>query len=59
LTSQQTKTTKTTNDSEITAEASYAVSEITAKWLKPYSDGEFIKECLEVVGASYVQKKTL
>jgi hypothetical protein len=30
--------------------ASYAVSKIIAKRLKPYPDGEFVKECLEVVG---------
>jgi hypothetical protein len=42
--------TKSTNDSEIAVKASYAVSEIIAKKLKPYSDGEFVKECLEVVG---------
>jgi hypothetical protein len=42
--------TKSTNDSEITVKASYAVSEIIAKRLKPYSDGKFVKGCLEVVG---------
>jgi hypothetical protein len=42
--------TKRTNDSEIAVKESYAVSEIIAKRLKPYSDGEFVKECLEVVG---------
>jgi hypothetical protein len=30
--------------------ASYVVSEIIAKRLKPYSDGKFVKECFEVVG---------
>jgi hypothetical protein len=42
--------TKSTNDSEIAVKASYAVSDITAKRLKPYDDGEFVKVCLEVVG---------
>jgi hypothetical protein len=42
--------TKRTNDSEIAVKASYAVSEIIANRLKPYSDGEFVKACLEVVG---------
>jgi hypothetical protein len=42
--------TKSTNDSEIAVKASYTVSEIIAKRLKPYSDGQFVKECLEVVG---------
>jgi hypothetical protein len=51
--------TKSTNDSEIAVKASYAVSEITAKRLKPDSDGEIVKECLEVVGTSYIQKKKL
>jgi hypothetical protein len=41
---------KSTNDSEIAVKASYAISKIIAKWLKPYSSGEFVKECLEVVG---------
>jgi hypothetical protein len=50
LTSQQTLMTKSTNYSEITVKASYALSENIAKRLKPYSDGEFVKECLEVVG---------
>jgi hypothetical protein len=30
--------------------ATYSVSKIIAKRLKPYPDGEFVKECLEVVG---------
>jgi hypothetical protein len=42
--------TKSTYDSEITMKASYAVSEIIAKRLKPHDDGEFVTECLEVVG---------
>jgi ribosomal protein S4 len=51
LISQQTLMTKSKNDSEIAVKASYAVSEIIAKRLKPYSDGEFVlKKCLEVVG---------
>jgi ribosomal protein S4 len=50
LTSQQTFITKSTNDSEIAVKASYAVSEIIAKRLKPYADDEVVKECLEVVG---------
>jgi hypothetical protein len=42
--------TKSTNDSEIAMKASYAVSKIIAKRLKPYADEEFVKECLEVLG---------
>jgi hypothetical protein len=57
LTSQQTFTTEITNDSEFAVKASYAVYEIIAKRLKPYSDGEFVKERLEVMGTTYVQKK--
>jgi hypothetical protein len=48
---------KCTNDSKIAVKASYAVSDIIAKRLKPYSDGEFVKECLEVVGDIICQKK--
>jgi hypothetical protein len=60
LTSQQTLTTKSTNDSEIAVKASYAVSEITSKRMKPYSEGKFVKECLEVVGdIIYPEKKKL
>jgi ADP-ribosylglycohydrolase len=51
--------TKSTNDSEIAVKASYAVSEIIARRLKPYDDGEFVKACLEVVGDILCQKKTL
>jgi hypothetical protein len=51
--------TKRTNDSEIAVKASYAVSEIIAKRLKPYADGESVKECLEVVGDISKKKKTL
>jgi hypothetical protein len=50
LTSQQTLMTKRTNDSEIPVKAIYAVSKIIGKRLKPYVDGKFVKECLEVVG---------
>jgi hypothetical protein len=41
--------------------ASCPVSEIIPKRLKPYSDGEFVKECLEVVGDIICpdKKKTL
>jgi hypothetical protein len=42
--------TKSTNDSEIAVKASYADSAVIAKRLKPYADGKFVKECLEVVG---------
>jgi hypothetical protein len=60
LTSQQTLMTKSTNGSEITVKASYAVSEIIPKRWKLYSDGEFVKECLEVVGGHHKsRKKTL
>jgi ribosomal protein S4 len=60
LTSQQTLMTKSTNDSEIAVKASYTVSEIIAKRLKLYSDGKFVKECLEVVGDIICpEKKTL
>jgi hypothetical protein len=49
--------TKSANNSEITVKATYAVSEIIAKRLKPYSDGKFVKECLEVVGDHMSRKK--
>jgi hypothetical protein len=38
--------TKSTNDSENAVKARYAVSKIIGKELKPYVDGEFVKECL-------------
>jgi hypothetical protein len=58
LTAQQTFITKSTNDSEIAVKASYAVSEIIANRLKPDSDGEFVKGCLEVVGdIIFLEKK--
>jgi hypothetical protein len=59
LTSQQTLMTKSTNDSEIAVKESYSVSEIIAKRLKPYSDSEFVKECLEVVGDILCPKKKI
>jgi hypothetical protein len=52
--------TKRTNDSEIAVKTSYAVSEVIAKSLKPYFDGEFVKACLEAVGGIICpEKKTL
>jgi hypothetical protein len=48
--------TKSTTDSEIAVKASCAVSEIIAKRLKPHSGGEFVEECLEVVGDIICQK---
>jgi hypothetical protein len=60
LTSQQTFMRKCTNDSEIAVKAIYAVSEIIAKRLKPCSDGDFVKDCLEAVGdIIYQEKRTL
>jgi hypothetical protein len=49
--------TKSANGSDIAVKASSAVSEVVAKKWKPDSDGEFVKECLEVVGGIICPEK--
>ena len=36
---------KQTAEADKIVRASYAVSRILARWMKPFSDGDFIKEC--------------
>ena len=46
---QQTIFVKKRDDADNTVRASYIVSEKIAKHSKNYSDGEFVKECLQAV----------
>lgn len=46
LAAQQATFTKTRADSENVVRASFVVSELIAKKLRPHSEGEFVKECL-------------
>jgi len=48
LLGQQTLFTKVTKDVECVVKASFLISEIIAKKLKPFSDGDFVKECIDV-----------
>ncbi len=49
LTEQQTFFTKGNKEIENAVRVSYAISEIIAARMKPFSDGEFVKECIDVV----------
>lgn len=47
LTGQQTFFVKANREMECVVKASFYISEIIAKKLKPFSDGEFVKECID------------
>lgn len=47
LSRQQTLFTKVSKDVEYVVKASFEISEIIARKLKPFSDGEFIKQCID------------
>lgn len=47
LLAQQTFFTKVNKDVECVVKASFLISEIIAKKLKPFSDGAFVKECID------------
>ncbi|XP_014679680.1 PREDICTED: EPM2A-interacting protein 1-like [Priapulus caudatus] len=49
LSSQQSVFTKSDGEFKKSTKASYVVSEIIAKRMKPFSDGEFVKECVNAV----------
>ena len=52
--------TKRTSESENSIHASFTVSELIGKNLKPFSDGEFIKQCLvSVVEIVCLEKRDL
>lgn len=60
LTSQQNIFRKVTDDSEIAVKASFVVSKILVKKMKPYKDGELVKECLEeVANIAFPEKKSI
>ena len=46
--------------SDLAVKASYTVSQILAKKMKPFADGEMIKECLTAVGKiAFLDKKDI
>ena len=49
LANQQSLMVKPTVDTKNAARASFHVSNLLAKKLKPFSDGEFVKECMDIV----------
>ncbi|XP_072400185.1 protein FAM200C-like [Diabrotica undecimpunctata] len=48
LIGQQAMFTKPIQDSETAAEASYEISRMIAKRSRPFNDGDFVKECIEI-----------
>ena len=46
-----------TADTQNAARASCHVSNLIAKKLKPFSDGEIVKECMDILVETYVPKK--
>lgn len=60
LSEQQSSFTKVSAEAEACTQASYEISYILAKHLKPFSDGSIIKECLETAaGIMCPEKKNL
>lgn len=60
LTSQQNLFRRVTDDSEIAVKASFDVSKILVKKMKPFKDGEIVKECLEEVpNIAFPEKKSI
>ena len=49
LAGQQNLLKKATTEADISVHANYLVSKILANRVKPFSDGEMVKECLEAV----------
>ena len=39
---------KSTQDSEVATETSFQISLLIAKRCKPFTDGDFIKDCFEI-----------
>ena len=51
---------KATTKADIWVHASYLVSKILAKRMRPFSDGEMVKECLEAVAdVAFPEKKAI
>lgn len=58
LANQQSRMSKPTAETKNAARASFHVSYLLAKKLKPFSDGEFVKECMEILVEDICPEKT-
>ncbi|XP_015431640.1 PREDICTED: general transcription factor II-I repeat domain-containing protein 2-like [Dufourea novaeangliae] len=48
LTGQQAMFTKRVQDSEVATEISFEISRLTAKMCRPFTDGDFVKDCFKI-----------
>ncbi len=58
LSAQQSVFSKSGNEVKNATKASYLVSELIAKKMKPFSDGEFVKECVQVIVETLCPEKS-